>query len=86
MNYNSTDPLFVEAIRILGQEPADIPTTDVLIKAKGCTHVRARNGRIYRIFSGLNRKSVPLNTGGIGPQRLTWPQVESFGYFAQAAG
>lgn len=83
MNSTTSDRHFVEAIQIQGREPADVPTMDTLIKAKTCTHVRARNGKIYRLFSGLNRKSVSLNNGGSGPQRLTWPQVESFGYFAE---
>lgn len=73
-------------ISIDGQEPENTKGTQTLIQAKGATHVRAMNGKIWRIFGSLNAKSVPLNNAGDGPPRLAWAQVESFGTVIDKSG
>ena len=45
----------------------------------GVTHVRTKQGKVWKIFQLLNKKSVPLNNGGDGPQRVNFGSVESFG-------
>lgn len=59
-------------------EPDVASLQDDLTRNK-ITHVKTRAGEVYRIFDRLNKKSVPLNNGGDGPQRVTYPKVESFG-------
>lgn len=48
------------------------------------THVRTRQGKVWKIFSLLNKKSVPLNNAGDGPQRVNFSTVESFGVLRAA--
>lgn len=43
------------------------------------THVRTKQGKVWKIFTLLNKKSVPLNHAGDGPQRVNFTSVESFG-------
>lgn len=44
------------------------------------THVRDQQGRVFKIFGHLNRKSVPLNHAVPRlPSRIPFPQVEDFG-------
>lgn len=49
------------------------------ITMKGATHVRTHSGAVWKIFDRLNKKSVPLNNAGNGPQRIGFAKVESFG-------
>ena len=49
------------------------------ITTKGATHVRTHSGAVWKIFDRLNKKSVPLNNAGNGPQRIGFAKVESFG-------
>lgn len=46
------------------------------------THVRTKQGKVWKVFTQLNKKSVPLNNGGDGPQRVNFGSVESFGVMA----
>ena len=50
------------------------------------THVRTRQGKVWKIFSLLNKKSVPLNNAGDGPQRVNFSSVESFGVLGTPEG
>lgn len=69
---------YTPLIKIDG-EPADVGLLEKLCQSKGVTHVRALNGKVWKTYTWLNRKSVPLNHAGIGPSRLPWLQVESLG-------
>lgn len=75
---------FIPEIDIHGEEPADITTMETLIQIKRCTHVRDSRGRIWRMFTSLNAKSVPLNDASAPPSktRLPWAQVDAFGRLA----
>lgn len=66
-------------IVINGEEPEDVSVLERQAADFSITHVRASNEKVWRTYSWLNRKSVPLNHAGIGPQRLPWSQVESLG-------
>lgn len=43
------------------------------------THIEDDRGDIRKIFGRLNKKTVPLNNAGDGPQRLAFDKVKSFG-------
>lgn len=43
------------------------------------THIRTKQGKVWKIFTLLNKKSVPLNHAGDGPQRVNFTSVGSFG-------
>lgn len=64
---------------IIPEAEPDVASLQDDLTRNRCTHVKTRTGEVYRIFDRLNRKSVPLNNGGDGPQRVTYPKVESFG-------
>lgn len=66
-------------IVINGKEPEDVSVLERQAADFGITHVRALNGKVWKTYSWLNRKSVPLNHLGGGPSRLPWSQVESLG-------
>lgn len=53
------------------------------IETKEITHVRDTKGEVWRTHTWLNKKSVPLNHAGIGPTRLAFDKVESFGVLEQ---
>lgn len=42
-------------------------------------HVKDKQGRVWKILGKLNKKSVPLNNAGPGPQRINFSSVVSFG-------
>lgn len=41
--------------------------------------VKDKQGRVWKILGKLNKKSVPLNNAGAGPQRINFSSVVSFG-------
>lgn len=49
------------------------------VSQAGITHIEDDRGDIRKIFGRLNKKTVPLNNAGDGPQRLTFNKVKSFG-------
>ena len=49
------------------------------ITQAGITHIEDDRGDIRKIFGRLNKKTVPLNNGGDGPQRITFDKVKTFG-------
>lgn len=49
------------------------------IQDQGATHVRTTDGEVWKIFDRLNKKSIPLNNAGRGPQRIAFNRAESFG-------
>lgn len=49
------------------------------ITQAGITHIEDDRGDIRKIFGRLNKKTVPLNNGGDGPQRLAFDKVKTFG-------
>lgn len=60
-------------------EGATRQSVEDAIVTKGATHVRTTSGDVWKIFTKLNKKSVPLNNAGRGPQRIGYAKVESFG-------
>lgn len=63
----------------LSQAPAGLDELQELTRITGSTHVQTANGKVYKIFNQLNKKSVPLNHAGTGPQRIPYSKVKSFG-------
>lgn len=68
--------------QLITVDALDLTDTDAAtakLQELGATHVETTDGDVYKIFSRLNRKSVPLNHAAQGPQRLTFNKVASFG-------
>lgn len=67
-------------------EPSELPALQEKIIAMDVTHVRTRNGDVWKIRPELNRKSVALNDAQAPPSktRVPFEQVESFGRLAAA--
>ncbi len=62
-------------------EATDVEKMQAVIDRHGLTHCQALDGKVWKIFSQLNQKSVPLNHAGSPhlPQRLPYHRVESIG-------
>ena len=43
------------------------------------THIEDERGDIRKIFGRLNKKTVPINNDGDGPQRIAFGKIKSFG-------
>lgn len=67
-------------------EPSDLPALQDTIIDEDLTHVRTRNGDVWKMRPELNRKSVALNDAQAPPSktRVPFEQVESFGHLAAA--
>ncbi|MEJ6013796.1 hypothetical protein WG936_08105 [Corynebacterium sp. H127] len=75
---------YVPIVQIEGQEPDDVSGLEILLKDSDCTHIEGMDGRVWRIFPWLNKKSVPINDAtSNNPQRLVWAKVKSFGAFEE---
>lgn len=61
--------------------PGDVDRMQAAVDRHGLTHCQALDGKVWKIFSQLNQKSVPLNHAGGPhlPQRLPYNRVESIG-------
>ena len=66
-------------------EGATRQSVEDAIVTQGATHVRTTSGDVWKIFTKLNKKSVPLNNAGNGPQRIGYAKVESFGALTEDA-
>ncbi|QDH93753.1 exonuclease [Corynebacterium phage StAB] len=67
-------------------EPSELTALQEKITAMGVTHVRTRDGDVWRMRPELNKKSVPINDKSAPPSktRVPFEQVESFGRLAAA--
>ena len=59
--------------------PDEVKALDASLTEYGLTHVKDKSGRVWKVLGKLNRKSVPLNNAGDGPQRINFTSVSSFG-------
>lgn len=75
---------YVPLIETDGAEPEDIRGFEKDLKDNDCTHVQAMDGRVWKMFPWLNKKSVPINDATAhNPQRLGWAKVKSFGVYEE---
>lgn len=56
-----------------------VERVQTVIERAGLTHVETTSGDVWKIHQRLNKKSVPLNHAGEGPQRIPFTKVKSFG-------
>lgn len=77
----TTDHYKVKVVPSQPVEPADLPALQEGIINQAATHVRTRNGDVWKIRPELNKKSVALNDTAAPPSktRVPFEQVESFG-------
>ena len=77
----TTDHYKVKVVPSQPVEPADLPALQDTIIEADVTHVRTRNGDVWKMRPELNRKSVALNDAQAPPSktRIPFEQVESFG-------
>ncbi|AEG81709.1 hypothetical protein CULC809_01176 [Corynebacterium ulcerans 809] len=61
------------------EQPDEIKALKTTIAEYGLTHVKDRQGRVWKITGDLNKKSVPLETTDEGPSRINFSSVHSFG-------
>ncbi|WP_257202966.1 DUF2800 domain-containing protein [Corynebacterium cystitidis] len=67
-------------------DPIEHSSINAVLESGQVTHVRDTNGDVWKVSPYLNKKSVPLNHAGVGPQRLTFNKVESFGTIEETTG
>ncbi|MDN6438356.1 MAG: hypothetical protein L0K27_02685 [Corynebacterium nuruki] len=80
------DESYHPRIRLGGFPNPDVDWLQSEADRLGITHAQDIRGDVRRIFSKLNRKSVPLNSAGAGPQRWAYSRVSSLGVVEDVAG
>lgn len=80
------DQSYRPLIRIGGNPNPDAARLQEEADRLGITHAQDIRGDVRRIFSKLNRRSVPLNSAGAGPQRWAYSRVSSLGVVEDVAG
>lgn len=73
------DQSYRPLIRIGGNPNPDVAWLQAEVDRLGVTHAQNWRGDVRKIFSKLNRKSVPLNHAAGGPQRWEYARIGSLG-------
>lgn len=61
-------------------QPDELAALQASIDEYGLTHVKDKQGRVFKIFAKLNKKSVPINSADPNaPGRINFTSVVSFG-------
>lgn len=69
-------------IRLGGNPNPNVDQVQDQVDALGVTHACSISGDVQQIHRKLNRRSVRLDSAGLGPQRWEWDRVSSLGVMA----